>query len=169
MSSLLSIWCDVAPHEVNFADEDGASHNHGHGDDGKIDACEFSLAHVDVLPREDITPEEPGERGTEGDAESAIVNAQRHAIHRRPELAVGDGLARLLVYGHPVLYDTTKQDGGTNIGSGELTARLANNSEGSRKATPRCERLTLHMMTDTKAMPPMAPIVPVLSTQWVQP
>lgn len=46
------------PHNVNLADEDTTSHGHGNGDDGEVDPCELDTPNADMLPPQNITPQE---------------------------------------------------------------------------------------------------------------
>ena len=46
------------PHNVNLDDEDSTSHSHGDGDDREVDPCEFDTPNADMLPPQNITPQE---------------------------------------------------------------------------------------------------------------
>lgn len=93
---LLSLWNGTRvgvfiPHYVNLAHQHRAPDCHGNSDDGKIHAGEIKSAHVNVLAREDIAPEQPGKGCTEGGAEGTVIHAESHTVHSRPECAVRYG------------------------------------------------------------------------------
>ena len=80
---------------------------------------------MDVLLAQDVPPEQAGQGGAEGGAEGAVVDAEGHGVDGGPEVAVGDGRAVEVVDDLPGLDDAREEDGGADVGAGELDARCA--------------------------------------------
>lgn len=108
------------PHDVYFANQDDASDSHGHGYDGQVHLGELPTQHADVLPGQDVSPEETGQRGAERRAEGAVVDAERHAVHRAPEHPVADRHVAAIADFCPRLDHAREQDRGADVGAGEL-------------------------------------------------
>lgn len=74
-----------------------------------------------MLAGEDVAPEQARQRGAEGDAEGAVVHAERHGVDRRPLRPVAERVHALLgVDGLPRLDDARKQDCGAYVCTREL-------------------------------------------------
>jgi hypothetical protein len=73
---------------------------------------------------QNISPEQTRERSAESRAESAVIDADRHAVHRRPEGTVTDGDAVVGVDLLPGLDDAGEEDGGADVCACELVGML---------------------------------------------
>jgi hypothetical protein len=73
-----------------------------------------------MLLVQDVSPEETRERRAESGAESAVVDADGHAVYRGPESAVRDLNAVVGVDLLPGLDDARKQDCGADVSTCEL-------------------------------------------------
>lgn len=81
-----------------------------------------------MLLVQDVSPKQTRKRGAESCAESAVVDADGHAVHCRPECAVADGNVVVGVDLLPRLDDAGEQDGGANVCACELERVLASSS-----------------------------------------
>jgi hypothetical protein len=86
-----------------------------------------------MLPPQNVAPQHTRQRRTECQAESAVVDANSHTIHRAPEGAIGDWYAILFVDLLPCLNDAGDEDCGADVGTGELATRVSVSFRGSRK------------------------------------
>jgi hypothetical protein len=121
-SHLLYVIRRIVSDNIDLSKENRATDRHRDGDYRKINAHEVPAAHEDELVLEDITPQQPSQRRTEGNAESAVVDANDHAVDGCPERAVRDGNAVHDVYVLPGLYDSRQKDGGADICASKLNA-----------------------------------------------
>lgn len=71
--------------------------------------------HADMLPSQDVAPEQTGQGSAKGSAESAVVDADSHAVDGCPEGALGDGDTVLAVDFLPGLDDAGEEDGGADV------------------------------------------------------
>jgi hypothetical protein len=119
-----------------------------------------------VLLIQDVSPEQPCERRAEGCAESSVVNTDGHAIHCCPECPIRDGDAVVCMDLLPGLDDTGEQDGGADVGARKLLCISQSSLLPPTMLGNFADKvLTLHNITEMKPIPPIAPTVPVLSTQ----
>jgi hypothetical protein len=118
-----------APCYIHLPNQHRTSHTHGNSNDGQVDASEIETPDADVLASEDVAPEEAGERGAERSAESAVVDAQGHAVYSGPECALGDWRVVFAVDLFPGLDDTREEDRGTDVCAGKLDARHVSNTK----------------------------------------
>lgn len=72
---------------------------------------------MDMLPGEDIPPEQSRERSAECRAKRAIVDSKSHGVDRGPEGPIGDEGTVSLVDAHPGLDDAGEEDGGSDVGA----------------------------------------------------
>jgi hypothetical protein len=73
-----------------------------------------------VLLVQYVSPEQTRERSAESSAESAVVDADGHAVHRGPKCAVADRDAVVGVDLLPCLDDAGEEDGGADVCACEL-------------------------------------------------
>jgi hypothetical protein len=159
-SHLLSVILRIVSDNIHLSKEDRATDRHSDGNYREIDAHKVPAAHEDELVLEYITPQQPSQRRTEGNAESAIVHANDHAVDGCPERAVRDGNAVHDVDVLPRLHDSRQEDSGADVCASKLSAWSVNQLFGVQET----RILTLQRMTEMKPMPPTAPTVPVFST-----
>jgi hypothetical protein len=88
---------------VDFPRQDSASNQHREDNDGQVDTREFEPADLNMLPGQDVPPQEARQGCTESGAEGAIIDTQRHAVDGGPPSTVTDGAA-VVVYLAPDLY-----------------------------------------------------------------
>lgn len=118
------------PGQIDLANQDGAADAHSRRNDGQIDPRKVELPDVDVLSCENVAPEQAGERGTEGSAESAVVEPEGHAVDGSPEGAVSDrAMTRRVVDLLPGLDDTREKDGRADVCAGELRDNVSKTSD----------------------------------------
>lgn len=110
----------VVSDNVHLSDEDSKANSHGDGNDWKIDARKVETTDPDMFPSEDVSPEHAGKRRTECRAERPVVDANRHAVHRRPECAVGYGSVVHVVNFLPCLDDAGEENGGADVRASKL-------------------------------------------------
>lgn len=75
---------------------------------------------MNILLPKNIAPQHACKRGTEGNAEGAVVDGESKAVDRSPEGAVGDGSTFEDMDVLPRLDDAGKEDARSDIGTGEL-------------------------------------------------
>jgi hypothetical protein len=121
-SHLLSIIRRIVSDNIDLSQEDRATDRHSDGDYGKIDAHKVPAAHEDELVLEDISPQQPSQRRTESNAESAVVDANDHAVDRCPKRTIRDGNAVHDVNVLPSLHDSRQKDSSADIGASKLSA-----------------------------------------------
>jgi len=68
-----------------------------------------------MLSSQNIVPKKPRERGSDGDAERAIIDAESHAVYFAPEFPIGDGDAAMLVDGLPCLDHLGQEDSSADV------------------------------------------------------
>jgi hypothetical protein len=120
-SYLLSVIRRIVSDNIDLSKQHRATDRHGDGDDRKIDAHKVPAAHENELVLEDISPQQPSQRRTESDAESAVVDANDHAVDRCPESAVRDGDAVHDVDVLPRLHYPRQKDGGADVCASKLS------------------------------------------------
>ena len=76
-----------------------------------------------MLLVQDVSPKQARKRSAESSAESAVVDANGHAVDRGPEGAVADGNAIVGVDLLPGLDDAGEEDCGANVCACELSWR----------------------------------------------
>jgi hypothetical protein len=76
--------------EVDFAGQDCATNKHRYDDDGQVDPRELQPSNVNMLPSQDVPPQQPCKRCTEGGAEGAVVDANSHTVYRSPKRTVAN-------------------------------------------------------------------------------
>jgi hypothetical protein len=121
-SHLLSIIRRIVSDNIDLSKEHRATDRHSDGDYRKIDAHKVPTAHEDELMLEDIAPQQPSQRRTERNAESAVVDANDHAVDRCPKRTIRDGNAVHDVDVLPRLHDSRQKDSGADIGASKLSA-----------------------------------------------
>jgi hypothetical protein len=120
-SHLLSIIRRIVSDNIDLSKQYRATDRHRDGDDRKIDSHKVPAAHEDEFVLEDISPQQPSQRRTESDAESAVVDANDHAVDGCPERAVRDGDAVHDVDVLPCLHDSRQKDGGADVCASKLS------------------------------------------------
>lgn len=73
-----------------------------------------------MLLVQDVSPKQARKRSAESSAESAVVDADCHAVHGGPERAVADRYAVVGMDLLPCLNDAGEEDGGANVCACEL-------------------------------------------------
>lgn len=119
-------------HNVHFTQQRHTANDHGEDNHWQVHAREFNVADVDVFLGQDVAPQEAGQRAREGQGEGAVVDAQGHAVHGGPKGAVADGDAVLAVDFLPGLDDAREEDGGADVGTGELVTMMLAGEEVGR-------------------------------------
>ena len=77
-----------------------------------------------MLLVQDVSPKQARKRSAESSAESAVVDADGHAVHCSPESPVADRDAVVGVDLLPCLDDSGEQDGGADVCACELVGAL---------------------------------------------
>lgn len=77
-----------------------------------------------MLSSQNTVPKKPRERGSDGEAERAIIDAESHAVYYAPEIPIGDGDAAMLVDGLLCLDHPGQEDSSANICACELFMAL---------------------------------------------
>lgn len=115
----------VVSDNINLSNKDRKANSHGDGNDGKINSCKVEAPNSDVLPGEDVSPEQASEGSTKCSAERAIVDTNCHAVHGRPECTVRYWGLVYLVDFLPSLDDAGEENCGADIGAGKLQVRTS--------------------------------------------
>lgn len=77
-------------HDVHLACKNRQADDHGDCDNRQVDPEKVETRNDNVLLGQNVTPQHAGQRSTEGHAEGTVVNANSHAIDRRPEVPIAD-------------------------------------------------------------------------------
>lgn len=110
----------IIPVNINLPNQNRAPNRHSNRNDRQIHPRKLTPKNADMLFVQDISPEQARKRRAESSAESAVVDADGHAVHCRPERAVADWDAVVCVNLLPCLDDAREEDGGADVCACEL-------------------------------------------------
>ena len=114
----------IIPVNIDLTNQNRAPNRHSNRNDRQIHPREFPPKHTNMLLVQDVSPKQASKRSTERSAESAVVDADGHAVHGGPERAVADRDAVVGVDLLPCLDDAGEEDGGADVCACELVGVL---------------------------------------------
>ena len=114
----------IVPIDINLANQNRAPNRHSDRNNRQIHSGKLPPKHADMLLVQDISPKQTRKRSAKSSAESAVVDADGHAVHGGPERAVTNWNAVVRVDLLPCLDDAGEEDGGADVCACKLVGEL---------------------------------------------
>lgn len=90
-STLWHVW-RIIPHYIHFPNQNCTPNCHSNRNNRQIHTRKIQSPYMDMLPRQNISPQKPGKRSTERRTKRAVIYSNSHAVHCCPECALADRL-----------------------------------------------------------------------------